>query len=349
MPPPAWRPSSGSARVSRTSAIFAIATSAEPDLILQAMRAGANEFFPWTAGQPTAASRTMEESFHGAVRRTAARRDAASAGARRPCVTLRLPRRQGGRRHDDRGGQLRGGTRAADQAADRHRRPEAVSRRGGAVPRRPAAVHGARRHREPAPPRPRLPARARVEAQVGLDILAGSEQFDRPNAQDAGAIEELLRVLARSTTTSSSTPATPSTPAPWRRSTRPTRSFSWRTPTCRRSATRSGSWIGCGSSAPGASACGAAQPIVRPAPDRAEADRNGARLRDPPHVLERLPDGVDRAQLGRAARAHEPLRARAQFAASRAASARPKSRRRRSRRSVGSGFSSQGSLLSVTP
>ena len=31
----------------------------------------------------------------------------------------------------------------------------------------------------------------------GLDILAGSEQFDRPNAQDAGAIEELLRVLGR--------------------------------------------------------------------------------------------------------------------------------------------------------
>ena len=31
----------------------------------------------------------------------------------------------------------------------------------------------------------------------GLDIIAGSEQFDRPNAQDAGAIEELLRVLAR--------------------------------------------------------------------------------------------------------------------------------------------------------
>src|SRR5262249_23869830 len=30
----------------------------------------------------------------------------------------------------------------------------------------------------------------------GLDILAGSEQFDRPNAQDAGAVEELLRTLA---------------------------------------------------------------------------------------------------------------------------------------------------------
>jgi pilus assembly protein CpaE len=31
----------------------------------------------------------------------------------------------------------------------------------------------------------------------GLDILAGSDQFDRPNAQDAAATEELLRVLGR--------------------------------------------------------------------------------------------------------------------------------------------------------
>jgi len=31
----------------------------------------------------------------------------------------------------------------------------------------------------------------------GLDILAGSEQFDRPNTNDAGAIEELLRVLGK--------------------------------------------------------------------------------------------------------------------------------------------------------
>ena len=36
-----------------------------------------------------------------------------------------------------------------------------------------------------------------VKHKSGLDILAGSEQFDRPNAQDAGAIEELLRVLTR--------------------------------------------------------------------------------------------------------------------------------------------------------
>ena len=31
----------------------------------------------------------------------------------------------------------------------------------------------------------------------GLDILAGAEQFERPNAQDAAALEEVLRVLTR--------------------------------------------------------------------------------------------------------------------------------------------------------
>jgi pilus assembly protein CpaE len=85
--------SSGMAAIERlraahgSVAIFAIAASAEPDLILQAMRAGANEFFPWTPGGETNASRAMEESFHGAVRRTGARREAASAGSKQPCVT----------------------------------------------------------------------------------------------------------------------------------------------------------------------------------------------------------------------------------------------------------------------
>ena len=66
-------------------AVFAIANAAEPDLILQAMRAGANEFFPWVPGGATQASRSMEESFHGAVRRTAARRRCGRrGGARRP-------------------------------------------------------------------------------------------------------------------------------------------------------------------------------------------------------------------------------------------------------------------------
>src|SRR5262245_58347770 len=60
------------------SAIFAVALTADPDLILQSMRAGANEFLTW----PPA-----EEPFHGAIRRTAARRETAH-GARPPATTL---------------------------------------------------------------------------------------------------------------------------------------------------------------------------------------------------------------------------------------------------------------------
>src|SRR3954468_17393262 len=76
--------SSGMAAIERlraTSAnlaIFAVAAAAEPDLILQAMRAGANEFFPWNVGDGTQAGRATEEAFHGAVRRTATRREAAT-------------------------------------------------------------------------------------------------------------------------------------------------------------------------------------------------------------------------------------------------------------------------------
>ena len=59
--------------------IFAIALTADPDLILQSMRAGANEFFIWPPS---------EETFHGALRRTAARRET-SQGARPAATTDR--------------------------------------------------------------------------------------------------------------------------------------------------------------------------------------------------------------------------------------------------------------------
>src|SRR5512133_2993711 len=61
------------------AAIFAVASVTDPDLILQAMRAGANEFFTW----PPA-----EESFYGAVRRTAARRESSQASSKPPSSTL---------------------------------------------------------------------------------------------------------------------------------------------------------------------------------------------------------------------------------------------------------------------
>jgi pilus assembly protein CpaE len=195
--------SSGMAAIERlragspSLAIFVVAAAPEPDLILQAMRAGANEFFPWLPGGATPQSRSMEESFHGAVRRTAARREAATAGARQPCTSLVFLGAKGG------AGTTTVAVNCAVELARLTKRPTVV------VDLKPclgevALFLGVR---------PRFTVLDAIESlhrldkdflkelvsrhKSGLDILAGSEQFDRPNAQDAGGIEELLRVLTR--------------------------------------------------------------------------------------------------------------------------------------------------------
>ena len=178
-------------------AIFAVAVAAESDLILGAMRAGANEFFPWTTGGQTQASRSMEESFHGAVRKTAARREAAHASTRQPCVSHVFLGAKGG------AGTTTVSVNCAVELARLSKRPTII------VDLKPclgevALFLGVR---------PRFTVLDAIESlhkldkeflrelvskhKSGLDILAGSEQFDRPNAQDASAIEELLRVLGR--------------------------------------------------------------------------------------------------------------------------------------------------------
>ena len=195
--------SSGLATIERLRAghegtpIFAIAAAAESDLILQAMRAGANEFFPWNTGGATPASRTMEESFNGAVRRTAARREASSAGARQPCVTHVFLGAKGG------AGTTTVSVNCAVELARLSKRPTVI------VDLKPclgevALFLGVR---------PRFTVLDAIENlhrldkdflkelvakhKSGLDILSGSEQFDRPNAHDAAAIEELMRVLGK--------------------------------------------------------------------------------------------------------------------------------------------------------
>jgi pilus assembly protein CpaE len=161
------------------------------------MRAGANEFFPWTPGGQTQASRAMEESFQGAVRRTAARREAASAGGKQPCVTHVFLGAKGG------AGTTTVAVNCAVELARLSKRPTVI------LDLKPclgevALFLGVR---------PRFTVLDAIENlhrldkdflkelvskhKSGLDILAASEQFDRPNAQDAGSIEELLRVLAR--------------------------------------------------------------------------------------------------------------------------------------------------------
>jgi pilus assembly protein CpaE len=183
----------GSANV----AIFAVATAAEPDLILQAMRAGANEFFPWEPGGATQASRSMEESFHGAVRRTATRREAANAGAKPPCVSYVFLGAKGG------AGTTTVSVNCAVELARTSKRSTIIvdlkSSLGevalflGVRPRFTVLDAIENLHRLDKDFLKELAAKHKS----GLDILAGSEQFDRPNPQDAGAIEELLRVLTR--------------------------------------------------------------------------------------------------------------------------------------------------------
>ena len=195
--------SSGMAAIERLRAssanlaIFAVAAAAESDLILQAMRAGANEFFPWNTAEGSQAARAMEESFHGAVRRSAARREAASAGAKPPCVTHVFLGAKGG------AGTTTVAVNCGVELARLTKRPTVVVELKSCLGE-VALFLGVR---------PRFTVLDAIENlhrldknfltelvakhKSGLDILAGSEQFDRPNAQDAGAVEELLRVLAK--------------------------------------------------------------------------------------------------------------------------------------------------------
>ena len=161
------------------------------------MRAGANEFFPWNAAEGTQQARATEESFHGAVRKTAARREAASAGGKPPCVTHVFLGAKGG------AGTTTVAVNCGVELARLTKRPTVVvdlkSCLGevalflGVRPRFTVLDAIENLHRLDKNFLTELVAKHKS----GLDILAGSEQFDRPNAQDAGAVEELLRVLAK--------------------------------------------------------------------------------------------------------------------------------------------------------
>ena len=195
--------SSGMAAIERlrassaSLAIFAVAAAAEPDLILQSMRAGANEFFPWSTVEGSQAARAMEESFHGAVRKTATRREAASAGAKPPCVTHAFLGAKGGAGTTtvavNCGVELARLTKRPTIVVDLKQTLGEVALFLGVRPRFTVLDAIENLHRLDKNFLTELVAKHKS----GLDILAGSEQFDRPNAQDATALEELLRVLAR--------------------------------------------------------------------------------------------------------------------------------------------------------
>ena len=167
--------------------IFAVALTTDPDLILQSMRAGANEFFTW----PPA-----EETFHGAVRRTAGRRET-TQGARPVATTLVFFGAKGGAGTTtvsvNCGVELARLSKRSTLIVDLKPGLGEVALFLGVRPRYTLldAIDNLHRlDRE-------FLRELVIKHKSGLEILAGSDQFDRPGAADGGAIEELFRLLAQ--------------------------------------------------------------------------------------------------------------------------------------------------------
>ena len=167
--------------------IMAIALRADPDLILQAMRAGANEFFTWPP---------PDETFHEAIRRTSARRETAQ-GAKPSATALVFFGAKGG------AGTTTMAVNCAVEVARLSKRATLIVdlKAGlgevalflGVRPRYTiidALDNLHRLDRE-------FLRELVVKHKSGLEILAGSDHFERPGAADSTALEELFRLLAR--------------------------------------------------------------------------------------------------------------------------------------------------------
>ncbi len=194
----------GMATIERTragapaAAIFAIAGASEPELILESMRAGANEFIAWPADDAgSTPAKSVEDALFGAVRRAAARRDASPGNGRAQGMTLSFLGAKGG------AGTTTLSVNCAVDLARLTKKPTLVidlkASLGevtlflGVRPRftlLDAIDNLQRLDRD-------FLKELVTKHKSGLEILAGADVFDRPNGQDAGAIEELLRVIAR--------------------------------------------------------------------------------------------------------------------------------------------------------
>ncbi len=169
---------------SATSGIFVVASEPNPDLILQSMRAGANEFFTFPPAQ---------ETFFEAIRRTAARRTATGHG--QTATTFVFFGAKGGA-----GTTTMAVNCAVELARLSNQRTLIVDLKPGlgevglflGVRSRYTLVDA-------------LDNMNRLDAEFlrelvakhksGLEILAGSDNFERPNAADGAALEEILRHL----------------------------------------------------------------------------------------------------------------------------------------------------------
>lgn len=168
------------------ASIFMVAAQASPDLILSAMRAGANEFLTW----PSAAT-----AFHEAVTRSASRHLAASPGG--GTTTLAFIGAKGG------AGTTTLAVNGAVELARMSRRPTVIVDLKAGLGEVTLFLGVRSRYSllDAIDNLHRLDAEFLRELVVrhksGLDILAGSDQFERPGGGDSGAVEEVLRLLGQ--------------------------------------------------------------------------------------------------------------------------------------------------------
>ena len=177
--------------------IVAVASQSAPDHILEAMRAGANEFFVWpmeNGGPPD----TVEEGIRAALRKTSERLQAASPTEGSTSRVLTFFGTKGGV------GTTTLAVNTATELARLTKQPTLIVDLNpfigevglflGVRPR--FTVLDA------------LDSVDRLDAiflkklvathKTGLDIIAGSEQLDRPNIEDSSRVEKLLRILTQS-------------------------------------------------------------------------------------------------------------------------------------------------------
>jgi pilus assembly protein CpaE len=170
-----------------SAGIFAVAAAVDADLVIQTMRAGANEFFAWP---PPA------DAFDEAMRRTASRR-ASAPTTRTQATTLVFFGAKGG------AGATTLAVNCAVEIARSHKRPTLI------VDLKPGlgevtlflGVRSRYTMLDAIDNLHRLDQEFMRELVVkhksGLEILGGSDLFDRPGASDSGALEDVFRTLGR--------------------------------------------------------------------------------------------------------------------------------------------------------
>ena len=177
--------------------IFVVAGSVEPDVILQAMRAGANEFFAWPTTEQSCPG-AMEDGLRGAVGRIAERLHAAHGDGTPTSQTFAFFGAKGGTGTTtlavNCGTELARLSKRSTIIIDLNPFLGEVALFLGVRPRFTLLDAADNLHRLDADFLGELVAKH----SSGLDVLAGSDTMDRPNAQDAAALEELVQWLGRS-------------------------------------------------------------------------------------------------------------------------------------------------------